>query len=224
MKDAVPLLLDFIGRLQETPAEVMSWARPHLDNLGNSLLGVIPPNGFPTDHKRVVAQYQAVFQQRLVLRDAELGFVKGAGFARTDQVESTEEWLSAAEALQLLKPRLGEYEARKTICKRAHSGLIRARAAPYMVRDRVLQDDKVPKEFWWAEGDAALTQNWQTGDFETYDPRGEVRYRAFAVSFLRADIEKVIPAGAQGPPAPVVKPYAAKAPVAARRRTGAKTS
>jgi hypothetical protein len=76
MKDAIPLLLSFIKRLQVPPAEVTSWARPNLENLGNSLLGVIPPNGFPADHQRVVAQYRAVFQQRLddVLRDVEIGF------------------------------------------------------------------------------------------------------------------------------------------------------
>jgi hypothetical protein len=46
MKQATPLLMDFIERLQLPPAEMTSWARPHLENLGNTLLGQIPPNGF----------------------------------------------------------------------------------------------------------------------------------------------------------------------------------
>jgi hypothetical protein len=40
------------------------------------------------------------------------------------------EWVTAAEAVRLLKPVFGNsaYMAQKTICKRAHNGLIRARA------------------------------------------------------------------------------------------------
>jgi hypothetical protein len=95
MKQATPLLMDFIERLQLPPAEMTSWARPHLENLGNTLLGQIPPNGFSADHQRIVAQYRAAFQQRLdgVRRDVEIGFLKGAGFARAAQVESKEECL-----------------------------------------------------------------------------------------------------------------------------------
>jgi hypothetical protein len=49
-------------------------------------------------------------------------------------VESKEEWIAAAEAVRLLKPVLGgEYTAQQTICKRAHSSLIRARAERFMV-------------------------------------------------------------------------------------------
>jgi hypothetical protein len=131
MKQAGPILLDFIRRMRLPPAEITGWARPHLENLGNALLGVIPPNSFPADHRRIVDQYLAVFQQRLdgALRDIEIGFVKGAGFARAEQVESKEEWVTAAEAVALLKPAFSTYEAQMTICKRAHTGLIRARAA-----------------------------------------------------------------------------------------------
>jgi len=46
MKQATPLLMDFIERLQLPPAEMTSWARPHLENLGNTLLGQIPPTAF----------------------------------------------------------------------------------------------------------------------------------------------------------------------------------
>jgi hypothetical protein len=197
MKQATPMLLDFIERMQLPPAEVTGWARPHLENLGNTLLGSIPPNGFLNDHQRIVAQYRAVFQQRLddVLRDVEIGFVKGAGFARAERVESKEEWITAAEAVRLLKPVFnGEYMAQMTICKRAHSGLVRSRAEQFMMDEAVRNNFEIPKGFWWAEGNSTLTQNWTTGDFDTWIDRGEVHLRAFGVSFLRADIEKMIPA------------------------------
>jgi hypothetical protein len=220
MDQALPVLLDFIERMQLAPAQITSWARPHLENLGNSLLGVVPPNGFPADYKRIRAQYAAVFQQRLdgVLRDVEIGFVKGAGFARVEQVESKEEWITAADALAALKPTLTTYSAQIAICKRAYNGLIRARAERLIVDEKVSNNVEIPKEFWWSEGHTALTQNWTTGDFDTwidlskitvsYLSGGEVHLQAFGVTFVRADIEKLIPAGtpalaaAQAPPVP----------------------
>jgi hypothetical protein len=98
-------------------------------NEGTTLLGCIPPNGFPAEHQRIRDQYHAVFQQRLcgVLRDVGSGFTKGAGFARVEQVESMKEWISAAEAIQLLRRIMNVYDAQKTVCARAHAGLIRAR-------------------------------------------------------------------------------------------------
>jgi hypothetical protein len=89
IKQAIPILLDFIERMLLPPSEITEGARPHLENLGSSLLGIIPPNNFPDDHKRIVAQYRAVFQQRLdgMLRDVEIGFEKGAGFARPHRAD-----------------------------------------------------------------------------------------------------------------------------------------
>jgi hypothetical protein len=184
-----------------------SWARPHLENLGNTLLGEIPPNGFPADHQRIVAQYRAAFQQRLdgVLRDVEIGFLKGAGFARAEQVESKEEWITAVKAARLLKPVFdSEYIAQQTICKRAHGGLIRAHAEQYTVNKNVRKNFEIPKDFWWAEGGKALHQNWPTCDFDTWINSGEVHLQAFGVSFLRADIEKIIPADMLAPAVPAV--------------------
>jgi hypothetical protein len=197
MKQATPMLLDFIERMELAPAEITGGARHHLENLGNTLLGGIPPNGFPADHQRIRGQYQLVFQQRFdgVLRDVEIGFVKGAGFARAEKVESKEEWIAAAEAARLLKPVFNsEYMAQMTICKRAHSGLIRARAERFMMGENALNNFEIPKDFWWAEGKTSLTQNWPTGDFDTWIDRGSVHLRAFGVSFLRDHIEKMIPA------------------------------
>ena len=229
MKQAAPILLDFIERMQLPPAEITEWARPHLENLSNSLLGVIPPNSFPADHKRIVAQYRAAFQQRLdgLLRDIEIGFIKGAGFARAEQVESKEEWITAAEAVRLLKPAFGTYEAQMTICKRAHGGMIRARARRLVIDNNARDNFEIPKQFWWAEGHEALTQNWTAGDFDTWTELsritglshlsgGKVHLEAFGVSFLRAEIENLIPAGT-GQPEPAAQAEASPAPVTGGR-------
>jgi hypothetical protein len=100
MKQAAPMLLDFIERMQREPAEIIGWARPHLENLGNALLGCIPPNGFPADHQRIRHQFHAVFQQRLtgVLRDVEIGFAKGVGFSRAQR------WKTGKSGSAQLKP------------------------------------------------------------------------------------------------------------------------
>jgi hypothetical protein len=63
----------------------VGWARPHLENLGNSLLGVLRPNGFPQDHQRQTHHLETVFGQRLngALHNVEIGFAKEHGFARS---------------------------------------------------------------------------------------------------------------------------------------------
>jgi hypothetical protein len=130
-------------------------------------------------------------------------------------MENKEEWIRAADAVRLLKPVFdSEYEAKMTICQRAHAGLIRARAERFMVDDRSADDHKVPKEFWWAEGHVALEQNWTTGDFSTWIRR-TTRLRAFNISFLREDIEKL--RGTASPTPTAVGPSAtAQVPAEAR--------
>ena len=88
-----------------------------------------------------------------------------------------------------------------TICQRAHSGLIRARADRFIVNEKVRKNVEIPKEFWWAEGHEALTQNWPAGDFDTWLDNGSVHLQAYGVLFLRTDIQKLIPAGALTPEA-----------------------
>jgi hypothetical protein len=124
-------------------------------------------------------------------------------------VESKEEWIRAAEAVQLLKPAFGTYDAQMTICKRAHGGMIRSRAQRFIVDGEKRDNVEIPKAFWWAEGDKALTQNWTAGDFDTWVDDGECHLEAFGVSFLRGEIEKLIP-NVPGPPVPT--PTASAAP------------
>jgi hypothetical protein len=81
------------------------------------------------------------------------------------------------------------------------AGLIRARAERFIIDYNSAGAREVPKEFWWAEGHTALEQNWISGDFATYIKQ-RTRLRAFGVSFLRADIEKLIPTEPEASPAP----------------------
>jgi nucleoside phosphorylase len=84
---AKKILVDFIVKLQIPAIQVITWARPHLENLSNSILGVIPPNGLPNDHNRATQQYSAIFKQRieLALREVEIGYVKGVGFLQSNE-------------------------------------------------------------------------------------------------------------------------------------------
>jgi hypothetical protein len=191
MQQATSMLREFVQRMDIAPSRITEWTRPHLENLGSTLLGEVPPCGFPEERKRIVAQYQTQFEQRLTgtLRDVEIGFVKGAGFAG---VPEQEEWISAAEAVAMLKPIMTEYSARIRICERAYGELIHARAEQFHVDQQVSHNQDIPKEFWWAEGNQALEQDWATGDFSTWiDHR--IHLKAFGVTFARADIEKLVP-------------------------------
>jgi hypothetical protein len=99
MGQASGILFAFIERSRRPPIEVVGWARPHLENLGNSLVGVVPPNGFPDEHQRLTHQYRAVFSQRLdgVLRDVEIGYSREAGFVQSGPSEPVEPRVVAAE-------------------------------------------------------------------------------------------------------------------------------
>jgi hypothetical protein len=104
----------------------------------------------------------------------------------------SEEWITAAAALDLVSRGSSRDTARFAICRRAHAGLLRAKAARFIrsFRDKqlVTDDEDVPKDFWWAEGEAALTQDWAHGDFETWVDH-KFQLQAFNVSFAKAEIE-----------------------------------
>jgi predicted nucleotide-binding protein len=108
--------------------------------------------------------------------------------------EDSEDWVSAWEAVQLLKPVMGsEWSAQRTICERAHDGLIQSRAARFVEGKNKERDHvELLRPFWRHRGGNALKQNWRTGDFEMWSDR-DTHCRAYGVEFLRADIEKIIP-------------------------------
>ena len=146
MKEATSTLREFVQRMDVAPSQVTECARPYLEKLGSTLLGDVHPGGSLADHKRIVAQYKAQFDQRVTgaLRDVEIGFAHGGGFVG---MPKQDEWIRAAEAVATVKPILTEYSARLRICERAHGGLIRARAEQFHYGQRVFQNHDVPKEF-----------------------------------------------------------------------------
>lgn len=121
-------------------------------------------------------------------------------------------WISAAEALAMLtQTSMLPRNAAKTICRRAHVGLVHARAVHLIIDIHESSNVPVPPDFWWAEGEAALAQNWVAGDFETWIKQ-KVRMQAFGVTFQRADIEAIVPARIvpADPPLPPSPPAPAK--------------
>lgn len=98
-----------------------------------------------------------------------------------------DDWISAAEALEQASATMGDYEARRAICSRAHAGLITAKATRYLDGRRRADDVTIPKEFWWARGEAALMQNWVAGDFETWIDH-KIHLKAYGVAFAREGI------------------------------------
>jgi hypothetical protein len=84
LEGASPMLRDFAERMSMSLPEIAAIARYHLQNMGNTVLGQLPPAGFPREHQRVRNQYRAVFEQRLegTLRDFEIGFAGGRSQVR----------------------------------------------------------------------------------------------------------------------------------------------
>lgn len=95
-----------------------------------------------------------------------------------------EQWIDAAQALEIAGDRIG-------LCTRLHAGLISARAGTLTMDGRTAIGATVPKSFWWAEGHAALDQDWVSGDFSTCIDQ-EKQVFAFGVTFpLSAVLEMV---------------------------------
>jgi hypothetical protein len=65
-----------------------------------------------------------------------------------------EDWIAAHSAVALLG---GYQHPRRTICRRAHAGLIKARAERFFRDDQESDNVEIPREFWWAKGEDALT-------------------------------------------------------------------
>lgn len=104
-----------------------------------------------------------------------------------------EEWISAADAVRLLRSSLtSDRAAEIAICQRAHSGLVRSRATYLLEDGKKFENHEIPQEFWWAEGEYALTQNWAIGDFDTWIDH-TYHWKAFGVLFLRSDIDLMTP-------------------------------
>jgi predicted nucleotide-binding protein len=135
-------------------------------------------------------------------------------------VAAEKEWISAATASALLARSLGTFKARQAIAKRAADSLIRSRAQRFIrespaMRTTETQDNvELPAQFWWARGEPALVQDWDTGDFDTWIANIH-HWRAFNVHFLKSDIEALL---ANLPPPPADDASTAPKVVRARNR------
>jgi len=111
----------------------------------------------------------------------------------------SDDWMSAADAVEVLKPVMGTAQAQRTICARANDGLIRTRANALYIDETRADTNEVPTEFWWDRGGSFLKQNWDSGDFETWvgDRSERHRYKAYSVQFLRSQIMEILPASAR---------------------------
>jgi hypothetical protein len=107
-----------------------------------------------------------------------------------DSLES-EEWLTASETIRQVRTGTMSIFAHETIAKRAHAGLLRARAAMLKAGQKVERNVEIPWEFWWAEGKDALTANWEVGDFETWINH-QLRVQAFGVRFHAGDLREML--------------------------------
>lgn len=120
---------------------------------------------------------------------------------QTAEQYSPEEWLTASETRRLVREATNSTSSHIAICTRAHAGLIRAHADMMIIGMESRTDQLIHKEFWWAKGHAALTQNWQTGDFETWIDK-RYHLRAFGVKFHRDDVRRMVPAAFQSSATP----------------------
>jgi hypothetical protein len=122
----------------------------------------------------------------------DLDILKACIASTADLAPKQVEWIRTADAVEMLAPVLSEFTARRRICERAHGGMIRARAEQYHHGPRVSHSHDIPKDFWWAEGHAALEQDWAVGDFSTWINHS-IHLKAFGVTFAFADIQKLLP-------------------------------
>jgi predicted nucleotide-binding protein len=183
-----------------------------VDNTNATLVEIFGPNSIEYERYKVlsiyagrnsysreisrdemIAGYMEGKKRALIKIDTAIKFInEKLADAETivDKSSNREEWLSAADALALLG--MSHHLGARTICKRAHAGLIKARAARFNRDGRSADNVDVPDEFWWAEGERALHQNWATGDFDTWINH-EIHLEAFGVTFRRSDIERLNP-------------------------------
>jgi hypothetical protein len=102
------------------------------------------------------------------------------------------DWMSASETIRRVRKATLSRSAHVAICARAHAGLVRARAELMLLGSDSRENYEVPTKFWWADGHDALTQNWETGDFETWIDK-RFHMKAFGVTFHRDDIRRMVP-------------------------------
>jgi hypothetical protein len=107
------------------------------------------------------------------------------------------QWITAAKALAIVAEHSSPTSARLGLCSRAHANLVATKAKLVTVGGGGHEDSPVPADFWWADGGAALTQDWSVGDFSTWINR-KVECKAFGVQFDLEGVLAMIPAERRG--------------------------
>ena len=106
------------------------------------------------------------------------------------------QWIDAATARSMVGS-LPDYRSERlaalAICNRAHSGILRSRAKLSVMGGTRSNDTEVGSFFWWAKGEAALKQNWASGDFSTFINK-TVPCQVFGVTFAVDDLLDMLPA------------------------------
>ncbi|MCO5792209.1 MAG: hypothetical protein HEQ21_05270 [Blastomonas sp.] len=106
------------------------------------------------------------------------------------------EWITAPSALAYVSDGSDEVRAQRSICERAHSGLIATKADRVIYDGREERDALLGKGFWWAEGYEALVQDWRTGDFATWIDK-KIEVKAYGVSFDFPALSEMVPVDKQ---------------------------
>ena len=106
-------------------------------------------------------------------------------------------WITAAKALAIVAEHSSPTSAQIGLCSRAHANLVETKAKLVTVGGRGHEDSPVPADFWWADGGAALDQDWSVGDFSTWINR-KVECKAFGVLFDLEGVLAMIPAERRG--------------------------
>lgn len=102
------------------------------------------------------------------------------------------QWINAATARLIVADGGSLSNAERSICVRAHNGLLNTRAKRFHFGDQKKEDCFLPGDFWWAEGELALDQDWEAGDFSTWlEQKAELR--AFGVEFELVGILALLP-------------------------------
>ena len=106
-------------------------------------------------------------------------------------------WITAAKALAIVAEHSSPTSARIGLCSRAHANLVETKAKLVTVGGHRHEDSPVPADFWWADGGAALVQDWSVGDFSTWINQ-KVECKAFGVLFDLEGVLAMIPAERRG--------------------------
>lgn len=106
------------------------------------------------------------------------------------------EWIKARLALDYVSEGVSDFTAQRRICERAHSGHIAAKADRIVWGEQEERDRIIGKSFWWAEGNEALEQDWEAGDFTTWIDQ-KIEVKAFNVSFDFKALSDLVPADRQ---------------------------